>query len=225
MIHFLQTGICPPEMIKTKRRYFRLQAIPYVLLDGVLFKKDINGVLLRCIGIGQIKRVLRYFHDRDSGGHFTPWVTTLKIMKAGYYWPTLFSDCYTWIWKCKKCALFTGKERIAALPLHPILVDQPFMQWGLDFMGIINRKSRQGHKWILTTMEYFTKWTEAVVLKEANESNILDFYEGIVTRFIVLATIISDNALAFIGSKITEWAVKNGIYLGTSSNYYPQGNG
>ncbi|KAH9324304.1 hypothetical protein KI387_004482, partial [Taxus chinensis] len=45
------------------------------------------------------------------------------------------------------------------------------------------------------------------------------------TRFGVPATIISDNALAFVGSKITEWAVKNGIYLSTSSNYYPQGNG
>ncbi|KAH9296662.1 hypothetical protein KI387_044242 [Taxus chinensis] len=225
MIHFLQTGLCPPEMSKAKRGYFRLQVIPYVLVDGVLFKKDINGVLLRCIGTGQIERVLRDFHDGDSGGHFSPRVTALKIMKAGYYWPTVFSDCYTWIKKCKKCALFTGKERLAALPLHPILVDQPFMQWGLDFVGVINPNSSQGHKWILTATDYFTKWTEAVALKEANESNILDFYEGIVTRFGVSATIISDNALAFIGSKITEWAVKNGIYLSTSSNYYPQGNG
>ncbi|KAH9308369.1 hypothetical protein KI387_036280, partial [Taxus chinensis] len=114
------------------------------------------------------------------------------------------------------------KERLAALPLHPISVDQPFMQWGLDFIGVINPNSSQGHKWILTATDYFTKWTEAVALKEANESSILDFYEGIVTRFGIPATIISDNALAFIGSKVTEWAVKNGIYLSTSSNYYPQ---
>ncbi|KAH9301220.1 hypothetical protein KI387_012803, partial [Taxus chinensis] len=72
---------------------------------------------------------------------------------------------------------------------------------------------------------YFTKWTEVVALKQANESSILDFYEGIATRFGILATIISDNTLAFIGSKVTEWAVKNGIYLRTLSNYYPQGNG
>ncbi|KAH9296361.1 hypothetical protein KI387_039949, partial [Taxus chinensis] len=135
-------------------------------------------------------------------------------MKAGYYWPKIFSDCYAWIKRCKNCAFFTGKERLVALPLHPISVDQPFMQWGLDFIGVINPNSSQGHK-----------WTEAVALKEANESSILDFYEGIATRFGIPATIISDNALAFIGSKVTEWAVKNGIYLSTSSNYYPQGNG
>ncbi|KAH9289484.1 hypothetical protein KI387_033601, partial [Taxus chinensis] len=43
--------------------------------------------------------------------------------------------------------------------------------------------------------------------------------------FGVPATIISDNALAFLGAKITDWAVKHGIYLSSSSNYYPQGNG
>jgi len=79
--------------------------------------------------------------------------------------------------------------------------------------------------WILTATDYFTKWTEVVALKEANESSIIDFYEGIVTRFCIPATIVLDNTLAFMGSKVTKWAVKNGIYLSTSSNYYPQGNG
>ncbi|KAH9308678.1 hypothetical protein KI387_036589, partial [Taxus chinensis] len=92
------------------------------------------------------------------------------------------------------------KERLAALPLHPILVDQPFMQWGLDFIGVINPNSSQGHKWILTT-DYFTKWNEVVALKEANESSIIEFYEGIVTIFGIPTNIISDNALTFIGSK------------------------
>ncbi|KAH9308424.1 hypothetical protein KI387_036335, partial [Taxus chinensis] len=100
--------------------------------------------------------------------------------------------------RCKNFAFFTGKERLTKLPLHPILVDLPFMQWGLDFIGVINPNSNQGHKWILIVMDYFTKWTEAAALKDANESRILDFYEGISTKFGIPATIISDNALAFI---------------------------
>lgn len=31
--------------------------------------------------------------------------------------------------------------------------------------------------------------------------------------------------MAFVGSKVTKWALKNDIVLNTSSNYYPQGNG
>jgi len=72
--------------------------------------------------------MLEEFHGGSVGGHFAPRVTTLKIMKFGYYWPKVFSDCYEWIKRCKNCAFFIGKERLAALPLHPILVDQPFMQ-------------------------------------------------------------------------------------------------
>ncbi|KAH9301925.1 hypothetical protein KI387_013508, partial [Taxus chinensis] len=82
MVHFLQTGLCPHGMSKEKRRHFRLQAIPYVLIDGVLFKRDINGILLRCIEIDQVERVLQEFHVEAAGGHFAPRVTTLKIMKA-----------------------------------------------------------------------------------------------------------------------------------------------
>ena len=146
-------------------------------------------------------------------------------MRAGYYWPELFKDCYAWSKKCVKCALFVGKEKFSAMPLQPVQVSQPFMKWGLDFIGPINLPSSAGHRWVLTATDYFTRWTEAVALKDSNESAVLNFYEDIVTRFGVPESIISDNALAFVGFKITDWAVKHGIYLSTSSNYYPQGNG
>ena len=90
---------------------------------------------------------------------------------------------------------------------------------------MINPPSSDGHKWVLTTTDYFTRWTEAVALKESNEKAVLDFLEGIMMRFGVPFTVISANALAFLGMKLSEWAVKNGVYLKTSSNYYPQGNG
>ena len=99
------------------------------------------------------------------------------------------------------------------------------MKWGLDFIGVINPPSSIGQRWVLTTIDYFTKWTKAAALKDAYESVVLNFYEDLVCRFGVLDSIISDNALAFVGNKILEWAIEQGIYLNTLSNYYPQGNG
>ncbi|KAH9309204.1 hypothetical protein KI387_037115, partial [Taxus chinensis] len=55
--------------------------VPYAIVDGVLFKKDVNGVLLRCISTYQIQRVLEEFHGGPVGGHFAPRVTALKITK------------------------------------------------------------------------------------------------------------------------------------------------
>lgn len=95
----------------------------------------------------------------------------------------------------------------------------------IDFVGPINPNSNAGHKWILTATNYFTRWMEAVALREANENSVLNFYDELATRFGVPESIISDNALAFFGVKTTDWALGNDVYLNTLSNYYPQGNG
>ncbi|XP_059068684.1 uncharacterized protein LOC131859145 [Cryptomeria japonica] len=99
------------------------------------------------------------------------------------------------------------------------------MKWGLDFIGVINPPSSAGHKWVLTATDYFMKWTEVMALKEATKFVVLNFYEDLIAIFGVLDSIISDNGLAFASFKISDWVVKKGIYLNTSSNYYPQGNG
>ena len=124
--------------------------------------------------------------------------------------------------KCKKCAFSLGKERLAALPLHPIQVDQPFTQWDLDFTGPINPPSSIGHKWILATIDYFIRWIEAIDLKDATENLVVEFLDGIVTRFGAPSTIISDNAKYFVGRHICCWVIDHGIYLSTYSNYYPK---
>ena len=45
------------------------------------------------------------------------------------------------------------------------------------------------------------------------------------TKFGSPSTIISDNAKYFLGAQICARVVDDNIYLSTSSNYYPQGNG
>ena len=95
----------------------------------------------------------------------------------------------------------------------------------MDSIGPINPPSSFGHKWILAATDYFTRWTEAVALKDAIESLVVEFLDGIVTRFGAPSTIISDNEKSFVGAQICAWAVDHNIYLSTSSNYYPQGNG
>lgn len=43
------------------------------------------------------------------------------------------------------------------MPLKPVVIEAPFMQWGLDLIGEINTNSLVGHKWIITKTDYFTK--------------------------------------------------------------------
>jgi hypothetical protein len=59
--------------------------------------------------------------------------------------------------------------------LQPINVEQPFSQWGLDFVEPINPNSRKGHMYILTTTDYFTKWPKEVELKRDDSEDLIMF--------------------------------------------------
>ena len=92
MTTFLMGEGYPQGLDRTKRRQFILQYIPYVLVDEILFKKDFNGVRLRCIKMDQIRKLFKEFHDGPTGGHISVRVIVIKIMRSSYYLPTLFND-------------------------------------------------------------------------------------------------------------------------------------
>ena len=113
-----------------------------------------------------------------------------------------------------------------ALPLKPIVVQAPFQQWGLDFIGKFKDNSSNGYSWILTATDYFTKWVELIPTKKATDVLVMDFLEDrIITRFGVPARIITDNGPCFSSSEMSSFCFKYGIVLSHSTNYYPQGNG
>lgn len=96
------------------------------------------------------------------GGHYPAQTTAHKILRAGYYWPTLFKDSFSYVRTCQPCQLLAGKPKVHTLPLQPVVVETPFQQWGLDFIGEFKNNSSNGHKWILTCTDFFTKWVEAI---------------------------------------------------------------
>ena len=71
---------------------------------------------------------MKEFHQGECGGHHSWKVTTNKIMRFGFYWPSVFSDIYKEINTCHQCHIFYGKRNLVALPLNPILVEAPFQQ-------------------------------------------------------------------------------------------------
>jgi hypothetical protein len=94
--------------------------------------------------------------------------------------------------------LFVGKKKFPALPLVPVKTEAPFQQSGLYFIGEINPHSIAQHRWILTAIDYFTKWVEAIPTRKATDSVVIDFLEeNILSRFDCPRKIVTDNAQAF----------------------------
>lgn len=163
IVYYLKQMKCPEDLNDSQKRTLKIQESRYVLLKGDLYWKNRDGNLLFCLDVYQAQYVLRELHEGVCGGHFLAKTTTHKILNAGYYWLQVFKDCHTYIRKCEACQNISGKLKYdGALPLRPMQTKEPFQMWGVDFIGEIVNKSSGGHKWILVTTDYFTKWVEAI---------------------------------------------------------------
>jgi len=107
--HFLTYGECPSHLSYKEKRTVKLKAANYVLWDNGLYKRSLDGVFLHCVDKAQQNRLLESFQNLACGGHFSALVTAHKILRARYYWPTLFQDVYNWVCKCELCQQFVGK--------------------------------------------------------------------------------------------------------------------
>lgn len=145
-----------------------------------------------------LTKLCRNFMKVTVGAIFIGKQLLIKILRAGYYWATLFPYFIKMVTACHKCQIFEGKRKLLPLPLKPISVESPFQQWGLDFIGEIHPPSSAQHKWILTATDYFTKWIEAIPSIVATVFVIIKFLEtNILSRFGCLRKLITDNAAAF----------------------------
>eukprot|EP00253_Pinus_taeda_P036025 PITA_36025 len=167
----------------------------------------------------EAEKVLQKLHDGPAGRHYARDATAHKILRAGYYWPTMFKDSHSYVRKCQVCQTTTGRQRKPSLPLQPVNIEQLFAQWGLDIIGEIVPHSSKKHRYILTATDYFTKWVEAVPLKTANSENIIEFIDQfIITRFGLPSALMFDNASYFSRNAMMEFALKRGFKLKYSAN-------
>ena len=122
----------------------------------------------------------------------------------------------------KRITMCIHSELIPTQELNYVTSPWPFSMWALDFMGIINPPSSEGHKFILVATEYYTKWVEAISLKIAIQKHIINFIkEYIICRFGIPQRLIMDNGTNFIGKDVIEFCKRMRIEQIFSSVYYP----
>ena len=138
----------------------------------------------------------------------------------------MFGDIHAHVWAREKFQTVVEKKRYVPLPLIPVHVEEPFKQWGIDFIGEIHLASNNQHRWILTAIDYFTKWVEAMPARNAIDLVVIKFLvDNIIARFGCPAKIITENVQAFKSAKFVIFCQHYNILLGHSTAYYPQGNG
>jgi hypothetical protein len=80
--------------------------------------------------------------------------------------------------------------------------------WGTTIIGPIDPPSARGHRFILAATDYFSRWVEAVPLREIKAEDVVKFFSThILRRFGNPRRIISDNGPAFKSTKVARFAL------------------
>jgi hypothetical protein len=113
-------------MGKSKVSALNIKSIKYFLIDQFLCWKNPLGVLLRCLDPHEAQNIMYDFHDSLCGGHHFWRTITYKIPRAGYFWPSLFTDVYAKISSCVKCRKLYGKQQLKSFSLNHAVASGPF---------------------------------------------------------------------------------------------------
>src|SRR3954465_10738586 len=108
--------------------------------------------------------------------------------------------------------------------LQTIPITWTFAVWGLDMVGPLKGGTHK-KEYLVVMVDKFTKWIEAKPVKMAESGPVIDFISGIVHRYGVPHSIITDNGTNFAADEVKLWCKNMGINLDHASAYHPQTNG
>ncbi|GKE85046.1 reverse transcriptase domain-containing protein, partial [Tanacetum coccineum] len=168
---YLKKGTLPVDMKKAK--VIRRKSWRFAIINGTLYKKSFLGPWL----------------SMHAGTRFV----VAKALQTGYYWPTMHKDARTLIRACQDCQVHKPVPRNPQQQLTPITSSWPFYKWGIDIAGPFPEGSGKV-KFLIVTIDYFTKWIEAKPVATITGNQIKKFmWDNIVCRFKLPGEIILDN--------------------------------
>src|SRR3954469_22930654 len=223
---FLETQEYPPEASVTDKKFLRRFAAKFYLNGGVLYKRHHDGVLLRCVVKEEASKIIEEMHEGEFGTHSSGHTMAKKILRAGYYWSTMETDCHNHVRICHKCQIYADKVHVPPVPLNVLTSPWPFAMWGIDMIGEIKPTASNGHRFILVAIDYFTKWVEAASYANVTKQVITRFIKhNIICRYRIPEKIITDNGSNLNNKMMKEICESFKIKHHNSSSYRPKMNG
>ena len=164
-------------------------------------------------------------HGSIMGGHMGIKKTVDKIQSA-FYWPGIQGDVTRFCKSCDVCQKTVQKGSVPKVPLQKMpLIEKPFQRVAIDLVSPISPPSEDGHRYILTLVDYAIRYPEAVPLKNIDTETVAEALVDIFSRLGVPEEILSDLGTQFIAECMKEVARLLSIKQLTTTPYHPMCNG
>ena len=83
----MKDGTLPED--KGATRKLKVQAARFVVKKDILYKRGFSRPYLRCLSPEEVDYVMREVHEGIYGNHSRSRSLVHKLIRVGYYWPTM----------------------------------------------------------------------------------------------------------------------------------------
>ncbi|KAK2356206.1 hypothetical protein QL285_093557 [Trifolium repens] len=195
------------------------------MLGDKLYKRGFSTPLLLCVSELESQRIMKEIHEGSCGNHIGGRSLAGKVIRAGFFWPTILSDARSYVRACDKCQRYAELHHSPGEPLKTVMSPWPFYMWGVDILGPFPASQGQV-KFLLVAVDYFTKWIEAEPVATISAEQVIRFYwKKIICRFGLPKFIVSDNGTQFTSEKVVQFCERYSIRNTFISVEHPQANG
>ena len=149
-------------------------------------------------------RIMEVAHGSIMEGHLGIKNTTDNIESA-FYWPGIQSDITRFCKSCDVCQKKVNKGSVPKVPLQQMpLIDTSFKRLAIDLVGPIRPPSEEGHRYILTLVDFATRYPEAVSLKTIDTETVAEALVNSFNRLGIPEEILSDLGTQFVSDCMKE---------------------
>lgn len=166
------------------------------------------------------KTVFQSLHDIAHPGIRA----TQKLVCSRYVWPSVNRDVRAWTRSCPACQR-SKIQRHTKAPVSKFMSPSArFEHVHIDIVGPL--PPSQGATYLLTVIDRFTRWPEAVPMSNVNAETVgLAFLTGWIARFGVPATVTTDRGAQFESAFFRQICNLLGMKRTRTTSYHPMANG
>lgn len=100
----------------------------YCMIGDDLYRRGYVTPIMKCLSDEEANYVIRELHEGICERHTGGRTLKARVLRAGFFWPTLEKDCVAFVQKCLACQKHGNIFHAPPAELHSIMAPWPFAQ-------------------------------------------------------------------------------------------------